>query len=55
MISKLKYWYDRNRVYKNTVKELRSLSAKELYDLGIEPGMIEEIAYEAAYGDRNVQ
>jgi uncharacterized protein YjiS (DUF1127 family) len=55
MISKLAYWYKRNQVYKQTLRDLRSLTPKELDDLGIEPGDIEELAREAAYGDRNVQ
>jgi uncharacterized protein YjiS (DUF1127 family) len=38
------------RVYNQTVAELRSLSTRELNDLGISRSMITRIALEAAYG-----
>lgn len=36
-------------VYLTTVRELESLSARELNDLGIHHGSIRAIAYQAAY------
>lgn len=40
----------RRRVYNQTVSELRSLSTRELADLGISRSMITRIALEAAFG-----
>jgi uncharacterized protein YjiS (DUF1127 family) len=40
----------RRRVYTQTLHELRSLSERELIDLGMHRSMITEIAREAAYG-----
>lgn len=40
----------RRAVYRQTVKELSSLSARELDDLGIHRSMISQIAAEAAWG-----
>ena len=40
----------KRKVYRTTLTELQSLSARDLADLGIAPSSIEEIAYEAAYG-----
>jgi uncharacterized protein YjiS (DUF1127 family) len=40
----------RRRVYAQTISELRSLSDRELADLGIVRSMIASIAQEAAYG-----
>jgi uncharacterized protein YjiS (DUF1127 family) len=40
----------RRRVYAQTISELRSLSDRELADLGIVRSMITSIAQEAAYG-----
>jgi len=40
----------RRRVFKQTVRELNSLSSRELADLGIHRTMITRIALEAAYG-----
>lgn len=36
--------------YRQTVRELRVLSARELDDLGLNYGDIRRVAYEAAYG-----
>lgn len=52
MIRHLKTWYARRKVYAQTVKELSTLSSKELYDLGINRDMIPSIANEATYGVR---
>lgn len=40
----------RRAVYRHTLRELRSLSTRELNDLGINQSMITRIALEAAYG-----
>ena len=37
-------------VYHNTLRELGSLTDRELNDMGIAPSSIKAIAYEAAYG-----
>lgn len=39
-----------NRVYAQTLRELRSLSNRDLADIGISQYSIEAIAHEAAYG-----
>ena len=44
-------WQDhmtRRRVYKQTVRELRQLSTRELADIGVNPANINSIAREAA-------
>ena len=41
---------EKRRKYRQTVDELRALNSRELNDLGIHESMIEQIAYEAAYG-----
>ncbi|WP_198590246.1 DUF1127 domain-containing protein [Paracoccus zhejiangensis] len=40
----------RNAVYRQTVRELNALTARDLADLGIHRSMISRIAREAAYG-----
>ena len=40
---------ERRRVYAQTVAELSNLSDRDLADLGLARGNINEIAYEAAY------
>ncbi|MGC9370558.1 MAG: DUF1127 domain-containing protein [Paracoccaceae bacterium] len=40
----------RRRLYRQTVRELSTLNARELADLGIHPTMIQRLAHEAAYG-----
>lgn len=40
----------RNRVFRQTLKELNSLTNRELADLGIPQSMITRVAQEAAYG-----
>lgn len=41
---------NRRRIYNQTVSELRTLSTRELNDLGIARSMITRVALEAAYG-----
>ncbi|WP_435258199.1 DUF1127 domain-containing protein [Thioclava sp. FR2] len=41
---------ERRRVYRQTLTELRSLSNRDLADLGIHRSMITRVALEAAYG-----
>jgi uncharacterized protein YjiS (DUF1127 family) len=52
MITKIKMWYAQHKAYKQTVKELNSLTRHQLYDLGFAPEMIPAVAAEAAYGRR---
>lgn len=52
MITQLKLWYARRKVYKQTLRELNSLTHHELRDLGLAPEMIPAVAIEAAYGVR---
>ncbi len=40
----------KRKVFRTTVTELETLSARELADLGISRASIKAIAYEAAYG-----
>lgn len=40
----------RRRVYEQTLRELRSLSDRDLSDLGISRSVITMVAHEAAYG-----
>lgn len=40
----------RRKVYRETLRELKSLSNRELADLGISRSMITRVAVEAAYG-----
>jgi len=41
--------FERRAVYKTTVRELSSLTSRELADLGLNASMIKRVAYEAAY------
>ena len=52
MIAQFKIWYARRRVYKQTLRELKSLTAHQLRDLGLHESMIPMVATEAAYGVR---
>jgi uncharacterized protein YjiS (DUF1127 family) len=40
----------RRAVYRQTLRELNALSARDLHDLGIHKSMIGRVAREAAYG-----
>ncbi len=50
MFTSLLIAFKKRSVYRQTMKELNSLSNKELSDLGLERYDIENIAREAAYG-----
>lgn len=53
LVNGVKSFFDggaQRRVYRQTVRELNALSARDLTDLGIHRSMIEKLAYEAAYG-----
>ncbi len=50
MFTRLQEARARRAVYRQTVSELSSLSARELDDLGIHRSMITRIASEAAWG-----
>lgn len=52
MISTIRSWIARRAVYRQTYRELSSMSDRELYDLGITRGDIEGLAYEATYGEK---
>ncbi len=52
MFNSIRKWYAQRLVYRQTIKELRSLTKRELYDLGIDESMITSVASEAAYGVR---
>lgn len=41
--------FQQYRVYRNTLNELRTLSDRELADLGLHRSMLRRIAYQAAY------
>ncbi|TMV89735.1 DUF1127 domain-containing protein [Thioclava sp. BHET1] len=49
-MTKVSEAFARRKVYRQTLGELRSLSARELDDLGLHASMITRVAYEAAYG-----
>ncbi len=51
MISKLRLWIHRKSIYNQIVRELSSLSDRDLYDLGITRGDISSLAYESTYGE----
>lgn len=42
--------FARRKVYRETIRELQSLSSRELDDLGLHRSMITRVAQEAAYG-----
>lgn len=44
--------YNRYRIYKQTVKELSAMTDRDLRDIGLSRYEIEDLAYEAAYGER---
>ena len=50
LVEKLRDQRQRNRVYRQTLNELKSLTDRDLADLGIARSMIGAIAMEAAYG-----
>lgn len=50
MMARLKIWFARRQIYKQTLKELNQLTDYELSDLGLNRGTIYDVANEAAYG-----
>lgn len=50
MIEEQRARFARYRVYTNTLNELRTLSGRELDDLGLHRSMLKRVAFEAAYG-----
>lgn len=50
LVEKFRDQRQRNRVYRQTLNELRSLTDRDLADLGIARSMIGAVAMEAAYG-----
>lgn len=50
MIGVLRNWYHRRRMYKQTYRELNSMTDYELRDLGLNRSMIAQVAQEATYG-----
>jgi len=52
MITQIKLWFARRRAYRQTYKELNSLTDHQLDDLGLGRGLINQFALEAAYGEK---
>lgn len=52
MFKNIKKWYAQRLVYRQTFRELSSLTPHELRDLGITREMIPVVAAEATYGER---
>lgn len=50
LISSLREAVARRKIYRQTVRELRNLSGRELRDLGLNRSMITRVALEAVYG-----
>ena len=50
IIAEFRETRQRRRVYQQTLRELKTLSNRELNDLGIARSTITRVAYEAAYG-----
>ena len=50
LVATLRDTIARRKVYRQTLRELKSLSGRELEDLGMHRSMITRIATEAAYG-----
>ncbi|MFD2175062.1 DUF1127 domain-containing protein [Rhodobacter lacus] len=50
IVATLREGLARRKVYRQTLAELRSLSDRELSDLGMHRSMLTRIALEAAYG-----
>lgn len=47
LFADLSRWVDRRMSYHRTLKELRSLSDRQLADLGLDRSMLERIAWQA--------
>ncbi|MEM9523233.1 MAG: DUF1127 domain-containing protein [Pseudomonadota bacterium] len=52
IVSETRAAYTRWRLYRQTLSELRSLSNRELTDLGLNRSMLRSVAVDAVYGDR---
>lgn len=52
LIGNLRDYMARRAVYRQTIRELNDLSARELADLGMSRSMIRNVAYEAAWGSK---
>ncbi|MCI2397981.1 DUF1127 domain-containing protein [Aliiroseovarius subalbicans] len=53
MVDVFRTWIEareQRRMYRQTVRELRALSGRELADLGIAPGEIAHLAHMATFG-----
>lgn len=50
LIAALSETLARRKVYRQTLRELKSLSNRELADMGLHRSMITRVAQEAAYG-----
>lgn len=50
IVANLKDGQRRRAIYRRTLRELNSLTEREMADLGIHPAMIVQVAREAAYG-----
>ncbi|OUS22139.1 hypothetical protein DI396_06525 [Litorivita pollutaquae] len=49
-VANLRGRIERRRTFNRTLNELSSLNARELADLGLNPGTIRAVAHESAYG-----
>ena len=50
LLSELRSRYQRKRVYRQTLRELSALSARELDDLGLNRSMLKRVAWQASQG-----
>lgn len=50
LLADLRGYFARRAMYRQTVRELGDLTARDLADLGISRSMIRPVAYEAAWG-----
>ena len=53
MIDALINWYLSRKVYRQTLRELKSLTEHELRDLGLTRDALENLANEVTYGKSN--
>lgn len=52
LVAGMRDYFARRALYRQTVRELNVLNARELADLGISRSMIRSVAYEAAWGTK---
>lgn len=50
MIRTIQNWLTARAAYAQTYRELSAMSDRDLYDIGIDRGMIPEIAHQSTYG-----